>query len=141
MDPFGKIFRQVSCFSDRRWSNPARLRTTRKSLYVNEAMLDLDQRAHLPISLASGYGFNIGYMVGSVWTGRVSITVLEILLRVVSNRIDQVFQCCIDGRKFRHKIQLWTLGAIVATILCKKNRQKRFSNHDLGFFPSTTGHP
>src|SRR5574337_2188572 len=117
IEPLGRNFRRVSCFSDQRCSKPARLRTIRKSLYVNEAMLDLDQRAQLPISFTSSYGLDVGQMVGSVRAHGVSIAVLEVLLRVVLNRFDQISQGRIGGRKLRHKIQLWTLGTIVTVVV------------------------
>jgi len=46
-------------FSDRSFSKPERFRTVRKSSYVNEAMLDLDQGTEIPVSLTGSNGFNI----------------------------------------------------------------------------------
>jgi hypothetical protein len=103
-------------------------------------MLDLDQRPQLPISPTSGNGFDIGQMVGSVGARRVPIAGSEIFLRIVPNGFNQVFYGSVGCLKFCDEIQVWALRTIEAIVLREQNRQARLGDHDLGLFPSTTGH-
>src|SRR6266511_5748230 len=129
--PLGKIFRQVSCFSDRSFSKPACFRTVRKSSYVNEAMLDLDQRTEIPVSLAGSNGFDIGEVMGPVRARGVQLAVSEIFFRVVLYSLDEVFERLLILRELRDEVQLGALRAVGVVVLGEQYGQPVFRHQDL----------
>ena len=86
-------------------------------------MLDLDQRPQPPIGLASSNGLDVGRMVGAVGAYGISIAILEILLRIVPNGFNQIFEAASAvGSSVTADLALDRFGTIVAVVLRKENR-------------------